>query len=75
MHTRLVKGLDPSQHGPLKSLLADPAMENIRRAVGAMHRVMRTSDYDNPSWSHRQAHDNGYNQAIEDVLQLITNKE
>jgi|TARA_R100000084_G_scaffold108987_1_gene73408 hypothetical protein len=32
-------------------------------------------DYDSPSWAFHQAHNNGYNQAIEDVLKLINIKQ
>jgi len=27
--------------------------------------------YDTPSWSHKQAHVNGYNQAIDEILTLL----
>lgn len=28
-------------------------------------------EYDSPSWSHKQAHRNGYNKAIEDIIKLF----
>lgn len=28
--------------------------------------------YDNPNWAYRQAHTNGYKQALQDVTKLIT---
>ena len=28
-------------------------------------------DYDNPSWSHKQAHRNGYNQAIREIMVIL----
>lgn len=31
--------------------------------------------YDSPSWAYKQAHQNGYNEAIRDVLKLIDIKE
>ena len=34
-----------------------------------------TPDYDCPSWSHKQADQNGYNRAIQKVRTLITIKE
>lgn len=34
-----------------------------------------TPDYDCPSWSHKQADQNGYNRAIRKVKNLITIKE
>jgi len=27
--------------------------------------------YDSPSWSHKQAHQNGYNEALRDVLDIL----
>lgn len=30
------------------------------------------ADYDCPSWSHKQAHQNGYLQAYRELLQLVT---
>jgi hypothetical protein len=30
------------------------------------------NDYDSPSWSHRQAHDNGRNEAFNEILKLIS---
>ncbi len=32
-------------------------------------------DYDSPSWSHKQAHTNGYNEAIRQVIELLTLKD
>lgn len=28
-------------------------------------------DYDSPSWSHKQAHMNGYNQAVNEIIELL----
>lgn len=33
------------------------------------------SDYDTPSWSHKQAHLNGENAAIRKVLEIVTIRE
>ena len=32
-------------------------------------------DYDTPNWPYRQAHANGYVEAIEDILTLITKED
>ena len=32
----------------------------------------QTYDYDIPSWSHKQAHNNGYKQALDDLIDLLT---
>jgi hypothetical protein len=33
---------------------------------------MSPKSYDNPNWPYRQAHSNGYKQALRDLKQLIT---
>lgn len=33
------------------------------------------TDYDSPSWSHRQAHTNGYLEALRDVMKLTDIKQ
>lgn len=57
--------------GPLNSLLADPSMDYIRRAIELQKRKPLSADYDSPSWAYKQADQNGYNRAIDDVLNLI----
>lgn len=29
------------------------------------------TDYESPSWAFKQAHDNGYNQAVSEILKLL----
>lgn len=37
--------------------------------------IVRRKDYDNPSWSHNQAHDNGYKECLYDIINMIKIKE
>lgn len=32
---------------------------------------VKLTDYDSPSWSHKQADQNGYNRALRDILEII----
>lgn len=32
---------------------------------------VKEDHYDSPSWSHKQAHKNGYNEALRDVLDIL----
>lgn len=34
--------------------------------------TVRIDDYDTPSWSHKQAHTNGYLECLEEILGLLT---
>ena len=31
----------------------------------------KSSDYDNPSWAYKQADQNGYNRALEEIISLL----
>lgn len=54
-------------------------INSYRNAFEALAEILEeedsTPDYDCPSWSHKQADQNGYNRAIRKVLSLITLKE
>ncbi len=46
--------------------------EQLSKVVaGKRKEHIKTPDYDNPSWSHRQADLNGYNRALNEILDLI----
>lgn len=79
MNSRLVFGIPKEEFEKVKdqlnTLLHDPCMDYVRRALRLMNKKMSSPDYDTPSWAYKQAHQNGYNQAIEDVLKLIATKE
>ena len=49
-----------------RELLAKYVLEKTKRVE------VIESDYENPSWSHKQAHLNGYNAALKEILKLIT---
>lgn len=79
MNSRLLFGVPKSEAEKAKNfierLLADPALGYVVRAIRLQKKTIPTADYDSPSWAYKQAHFNGYNQALEDVLKLITTKE
>jgi len=54
----------------VQKFLADPALGELRKVVASLEKK-HAPDYDNPNWAHRQAHDNGFNEAINRVLNLI----
>lgn len=35
----------------------------------------KSTDYDSPSWAFKQADQNGYNRALDDVIKILTIKE
>lgn len=49
----------------------DKAIEICYNVV-KMDESVRTPDYDSPSWSHRQAHQNGKREALELIIKLLT---
>lgn len=74
MHTQWVKGLKGEEK--------KRRIEEIRSYTNAFEALMEileeessTPDYDCPSWSHKQADQNGYNRAIKKVKTLITIKQ
>lgn len=79
MNSRILSGVPKGEVEKVREyvqrLLADPALEYVVRAIRLQKKTIPTADYDSPSWAYKQAHFNGYNQAIEDVLKLITIKE
>jgi len=40
--------------------------------MGVSGESVKLTDYDSPSWSHKQADQNGYNRALRDIIDLIT---
>jgi hypothetical protein len=50
-------------------------LDKLQQIVYNMYKDKRTvtfSDYSSPSWSHEQAHTNGYCEALQDILALVT---
>lgn len=50
-------------------------LEKILERWRVQNEDVSEGDYDNPSWSHKQAHRNGYNRALKDVMSLLKLKE
>ena len=54
-------------------------IKSYKNAFDALQEILEeeksTPDYDCPSWSHKQADQNGYNRAIREVIKLITIKD
>ena len=74
-----LKGLSPSEADKYKKsiisskLVLDKLIEmcyNRRKEIDK-----QVFDYDTPSWSHKQAHNNGYKECLDDIIQLITINE
>lgn len=38
----------------------------------SMKKTSKQEDYDSPSWSHKQADQNGYNRAIEEIIKIVS---
>lgn len=74
------KGLNKQEEEDLRNILAsnsfllDKLTEIVYNMVTSSEEVNLT-DYDSPSWSHRQAHVNGHNHALRKVLALTKGKE
>lgn len=60
----------------------DTFAENVRQSADVLEQLTNILeslkpkeavdvDYDSPSWSHKQAHRNGYARALTDVLELL----
>ncbi len=71
MHIQLKRHCSEETLGAVRRLLADPSMDVIRAAIEAELKPMKPADYDQPSWAYKQAHNNGNNDAIETVLNLL----
>lgn len=71
-----LKGLSPEEANKKKlSLISSRTIFDDLIALLKAKLESKTKevyDYDTPSWSHKQAHTNGYNQAISDVINLLT---
>ncbi len=61
-----------------KEKLIYEGSKNFRELLGLMMkkrvRLGKDADYEDPNWHFKQAHDNGYNQALKEILTLIGEK-
>lgn len=46
-------------------------LQNIVYNMIQSREAVNTNDYDSASWSHKQAHHNGYTEALRDVIKII----
>ena len=74
MDIRWFKGIPDEEHDG-----REKEVKSFIRAFEELSQLLeeRTSvpDYDCPSWSHKQADQNGYNRAIREIKQLINVKD
>jgi len=59
----------------LSILSSKIVLDKLQEIVYNMYRKEESisdSDYDSPSWSHKQAHTNGKRQALKQILDLIS---
>jgi len=68
--TRGLKGPDKTQRvAEVKTFRI--AFSSLREILEKEFKTTKESDYECPSWSHKQADTNGYNRALTNVLHLI----
>lgn len=77
IQTKWLEGLkDPSEREQFKQTVIgskkvlDKAREIVYNSIKEAEKV-RISDYDSPSWSHKQADQNGYVRALREVMLLL----
>lgn len=77
--TEWLKGLKPDEaEKQKKSIIASKLV--LDKLIEICYNIKKDKDksvynYDTPSWSYKQAHVNGYKQALDDIIQLITINE
>ena len=52
---------------------ARPTLDVLKNIIETRRRNKRPTrgDYDNPSWAPKQAHDNGFNEALNEIEKLL----
>lgn len=75
--TRWFKGISPSEAEDLKkSLLSSKKvldkLSEICYNISISKENIREGDYDNPSWAYKQAHLNGYRDALNTIIRLTS---
>lgn len=74
LNSQWFKGLSTEEKDKLEGLIrnSNTLLTRLTDVVkGKQVKTIFKTDYDCPSWSHRQADINGYNRALQDVLSLI----
>lgn len=57
---------------------AAPVLERLNEIMSAKsesHTSVSTSDYDSPSWAYKQAHSNGYCEALRELTKYLDTTE
>lgn len=76
MHTKWFVGVPEDQHEEVERRLRSyrSAFDDLKALLEGEFESS-TPDYDCPSWSHKQADQNGANRKLREILKLITIKE
>jgi len=80
MKVEWFKGLQPQEAESMKKnvlgskIVLDKLVEICYNRSQALKSV-RMVDYDSPSWANKQAHINGYTQALDDLVEILTIKD
>jgi len=54
----------------IKRFLADDRIQDLREIL-VDEKHLSAPDYKEPNWAYRQAHENGFNQAVDMLLKLL----
>ena len=80
MKTSLTKGLEPDRAQELKGdflsarILRKRIVEVLTDKIESKRQEVRM-DYDNPNWSNKVAHTFGYEEAMKEVISILSEKE
>lgn len=68
---------DPKEREEFKKLLLGnkKVLDKLKEIVYTMKMEGRHTDYASPSWAYLQAHQNGFNEALEAIATMLTIKE
>jgi hypothetical protein len=75
LNERWLRGLSEREKGELFASLQTPAFRRLVEIINELDSAsasFQDVDYQNPSWSHYQAHRNGERSAYRKLLRLIT---
>lgn len=80
MKTSLTKGLEPDRAKELKGdflsahLIRKRIVEVLTEKIESKRKEVRL-DYDNPNWSNKVAHQFGYEEALKEVISILSEEE
>lgn len=75
-----LRGLKPQEREEMKLLVlsSEKVLDKLRKIlynIEVKKDEVKLEDYDNPSWSHKQAHLNGEKAMLRKVIELLTISE